>query len=36
MVDLWVMGFVNILILCNVCVDLYRQLFRYTTLKCGV
>jgi len=31
-----VIGIVNILIVCNVCVGLWRELFEYTALKCGV
>jgi len=31
-----VMVFVNILIVCNVCVGLWGELFGYTALKCGV
>ena len=29
-------GIVNILIVCNVCVGLWGELFGYTALKCGV
>jgi len=36
MEGLWVMGIVNILIVCNVCVGLWGELFGYTALKCGV
>jgi len=31
-----VMGIVNILIVCNVCVVLWGELFGYTALKCSV
>jgi len=30
------MGIVNILIVCDVCVGLWGELFGYTALKCGV